>query len=307
LAGTKSLGDYVISKRSPSTQQRSVKKLKEIEVRNQTELDAAIKSDHFPICIGSKYFGIYDSATVRAYDSATVTAYDSATVRAYGSATVRAYDSATVRAYDSATVRAYGSATVRAYDSATVTAYDSATVTASGSATVTASGSATVTAYDSATVRAYDSATVTASGYVPVIVKAKHKCKITGGRVIEFPLLDTIEKWCEFYGLEIVDGIVTLYKAVGDDYKSARGADYSPGNSPVASDWDGGIQECGKGLHFSPNPMMTLEFVYDSKKFCGCPVKVSELSVHPNGEYPQKVKAKGCGPCFEVNIDGEPI
>ena len=31
-----------------------------------------------------------------------------------------------------------------------------------------------------------------------------------------------------------------------------------------------------------------------------------EIAVHPDGMYPDKVKAPRCGPCFEVDLDGSP-
>lgn len=41
-------------------------------------------------------------------------------------------------------------------------------------------------------------------------------------------------------------------------------------------------------------------------RFVACPVKVSEIAVHPNGMYPDKVKAPGCvGKVWECDIDGE--
>jgi hypothetical protein len=85
-----------------------------IEVRTQSELDAALdaaKAYDIIAIVGGSWLEVSrlpksDSATVTASDSATVGASGSATVRAYGSATVRAYDSATVTASDSATVTA---------------------------------------------------------------------------------------------------------------------------------------------------------------------------------------------------------
>ena len=108
--------------------------------------------------------------------------------------------------------------------------------------------------------------------------------------------------------LTIVNGVVVLYKGVGTDYKSIRGGDYTPGTKPEAYDWDGGKQECGRGLHFSPSPMHTLEFNSCVKKFIACPVKAKDIVIHPDGQFPQKVKAKCCcAPVWEVDIDGNRI
>jgi hypothetical protein len=256
-----------------------------VEVTNQKELDAAVKAGHGVIVKGS----------------ATVRACDSATVEAWGSATVRACDSATVRAWGSATVRAWGSATVRACDSATVEAW--------GSATVEAWGSATVEACDSATVRAYDSATVRCSGPSVAVHRHSRKATIEGGTVLDALPPSTVEAWLERNGLAAADGVVVLFKAVRDGWRSKNGGVYVPGTVPVAEDWDGGRAECGGGLHFSPRPWMALSFDWEARLYVGCPVSVSDIRSPQEGDaYPAKVKARGCcGPVFEVDLDGNPI
>ncbi len=55
--------------------------MSKIEVRNQSELDAALKKakpTDWIVCVGDGRFEIYGSAKVRAYDSAQVRASDSA-------------------------------------------------------------------------------------------------------------------------------------------------------------------------------------------------------------------------------------
>ena len=192
----------------------------------------------------------------------------------------------------SATVRAYGSATVRAYGSATVTACDFATVTA----------------YDSATVRAYGSATVTASKFVAV---TKHSIytKIDGGVIIDVTgACNTPTNWCDFYGIKVKDGIAIVFKGVDGNYRSPRGFDYSPGSTPIAPDWDGGKIECGQGLHFSPRPEMVREFIIAPDHIMACPVRLSDMAVYGQGQYPQKCKALGCcAPIWEVDIEGNKI
>ena len=188
----------------------------------------------------------------------------------------------------------------RAFGSATVWAFDSATVRASGSATVLASGSATV--------RAFDSATVRASKYVTVIITGG-AVKAEGGIHVHIPKLTTVEGWCEFYGLTIEGGIVTLYKGLDESFGSSRGMTYTPGSVPVAPDWDDGVAECGGGLHFSPRPFMALQFAPDAKRFVACPVAVADIRQPQEGDtYPEKVKASRCaGPVYEVTIDGDRV
>ncbi len=191
----------------------------------------------------------------------------------------------------------------------TVTARGNSTVTAWGNSTVTAWENSTVTAWENSTVTARGNSTVTATSWV-AIHKLSPLVKITGGIVIEPPQLSTPQVWCDFYGIEVTDGVAIVFKGVMDDFHTSgsyRFA-YLPGTTPTAPDWDGGKQECGKGLHFSPHPQMTLEFQSDAKRFLACPVALSDMSVHPDGTYPQKCKAKGlCAPCWEVDRNGNPI
>ena len=153
------------------------------------------------------------------------------------------------------------------------------------------------------------SAQVTASRYVAVTTHGT-RVRVVGGFVIETPLLDTAEKWCEFHGVEVKRGIAILFKAVEDDWRGSHktAVTYKPGSVPKAPDWDGGVVECGGGLHFSPRPVMALQFCPEATKYVACPVRLSEIVMHPNGQYPEKVKAPGCcGKVYEVNIDGERI
>ena len=204
------------------------------------------------------------------------------------------------------TVAATGSATVTAYGSATVRAYGSATVTATDSATVRASGSATVRAYGSATVRAYDSATVRATPHVAVHLHSA-SVDISGGVVIDVskPILDPAD-WCAYHGVTVSKaGVATLYKAVGDDYLSTWGGDYTPGTKPSDPDWYDD-NKCGHGLHFSPTPGQALAYMRNATRFVEVGVKVTELCPIPGGtakcKAPRVVRA-----CREVDIDGTRI
>ena len=190
--------------------------------------------------------------------------------------------------------------------SATVAAFGSATVRASGSATVRASGSATVRAYGSATVTAYDSATVRATPHVAVHLHSA-SVDISGGVVIDVskPILDPAD-WCAYHGVTVSKaGVATLYKAVGDDYLSAWGGDYTPGTKPSDPDWYDD-NKCGHGLHFSPTPGQALAYMRNATRFVEVGVKVTELRPIPGGtakcKAPRVVRA-----CREVDIDGTRI
>ena len=183
----------------------------------------------------------------------------------------------------------------------------SQSVTASGSASVTASGSASVRAWGSASVTASDSASVTATTQVPVLIMST-KVKADGGVQINYKTPTTATEWLANYGVKPARGIAILYKGVNDEYKSEYGGVYTPGTKPVAKDWDGGKEECGGGFHFSPHPALTLKFAPNAKRFVACPIKVSEIAVHKDARYPDKIKApRVYGEIYEVDINGERI
>jgi len=302
------------------------------EVRTQAELDTVLADGNVvPVCVGNGLFWAYGSvrvvasgsvrvvasgsARVEACGSASVVVSGSVRVVASGSASVVASGSARVEACGSASVVAFGSVSVVAFDSASVEAFGSVSVEAFGSVSVeafgsvrvVASGSVSVEAYDSARVEACGSASVRASEYVPVQVQKRwdRGVTVTGGVLIEIPVPTTAEEWCDFYGVQVEDGVATLFKAVRDDYSSSRGGDYTPGVIPVAQDWDGGKQECGGGLHFSPRPWMACEFDPEATRFVACPVALVDIAVHADAVMPQKVKARGCcGPVYECDRDG---
>ena len=242
--------------------------MKNVKCSTQMELDTALKNPE-----------VWPELVGRGYfkvsGSATVTAYDSAQVTASGSATVRAYDSAQVTAYNSATVRAY--------DSAQVTAYNSAQVTA------------------------YDSAQVTASKYV-AITKIGGKVKATGGVQIDYQSPQSLAEWFEEYAVAPADGIAILYKAVGSDFKSESGGDYTPGTTPKSDAWNT-TKECGQGLHFCGTPHHALGFYLGAKRFVACPVAVDSIAFTANGNYPTKVKAPCvvAPGCYEVDINGKKL
>ena len=134
------------------------------------------------------------------------------------------------------------------------------------------------------------------------------KAKVKGGTRVHVKIKNA-KDWCDYYGLTVAKGIAVLFKAVNNEYRTNHSNWlYQPGTTPTAPDWDGGKQECGCGLHFSPSPAMALEFNTNATKFIACPVRLKDIAIHPDGEYPQKCKAKGCcAPVWEVNRHGEKV
>jgi hypothetical protein len=150
--------------------------------------------------------------------------------------------------------------------------------------------------------------------YAAIVLGVHDKAKpnIPGAIILETPKIETSADWCDYYGAKVEDDVAILFKAVDDDYSTGnargKGIFYTPGSQPEAPDWDGGKAECGGGLHFSPHPVIALQFNDGATKFVACPVALSDIVVHKNASYPNKIKApRVCAPVFEVDRDGEPV
>ena len=267
-----------------------------IRVTNQTEFEKALKANGSEIHLADN--GIYSISTGE--HLIIVDAGFSPTVVAWGSSspTVEAWESSSPRvvARESSSPRvvAWGSSSPR------VVAWGSS------SPTVEARGSSSprVVAWESSSQRG------SVGKFAVIVGQALDRAKINipGLIVLPTPKIETASDWCDYYGVSVEGDIAILYKAVGDDYRSHRGFLYQPGTRVECQDWDGGKEECGGGLHFSPSPGAALNFNPDAKRFMACPVALADIVVHKNAEYPAKIKAqRSCGPCLEVDIDGNRI
>ena len=151
------------------------------------------------------------------------------------------------------------------------------------------------------------SLSVIAAATVAIVVLGGHP-KIKGGGFIQRIDISTPREWCDYYGVDVRGGFALLGKIVGENYVSKCGCRYPVGGALAAPDWDGGQAECGGGLHFSPTPEMAREFDPSGSHRLICPVLLADMAVHPDGEYPQKCKARAVtSPLWEVDARGEPI
>ena len=149
---------------------------------------------------------------------------------------------------------------------------------------------------------------VIAAATVAIVILAG-KPDIAGGGFVQRIDRSTPAAWCEHYGVEVHADVAILFKGTRPDFRSPRGTSYAPGTIPEAPDWDGMARECGGGLHYSPSPGHTKEFI-DEKgtRLLACPVALADFVVHPDGRYPQKVKArKQRVSAWEVDIHGKPV
>ena len=193
-----------------------------------------------------------------------------------------------------------------------IVARGSSHVVARGSSHVVARGSSHVVAWGSVQIRAVHAVSVVSHSKFVVVTQQHPAAQITGpATVIPVPPILTATDWIVYYGAqpsEDQDDTVILYKAVRDNYCSSHGFLYEPGTLPQAPDWDGGKDECGGGLHFCATPLSCLCFDIDATRFVACPVRISDIVVHQNPVYPQKIKAPGlCAPCWEVDRYGNAL
>jgi hypothetical protein len=282
-------------------------------VSTQNELDVALATPapHEIWICGTGDFVLRDSAQhfVRATDTSHVVARESSHVEARGSSHVVARGSSHVVAWGSSHVVARESSHVEAWESSHVVAWESSHVEARESSHVEAWESSHVVAWGAVLVRARDRANVKAASTLIVIMNHATTTSIEGGTVVQVPPVTTAEAWCDYYGVEVQDGIAMVYKAVNDAYRSGYDFPYTPGSIPVASDWDGGRAECGGGLHFSPTPIAAKDFNNGATRFLACPVRLTDIRApKANDSHPSKIKASGCcGPVVEVDLWRQPM
>jgi len=293
-----------------------------IEVRSQRELEAALArtsngNAELIVCAGGAHYTLRgnSTATLRGNSTATLWGNSTATLRGnstatlWGNSTATLWGNSTATLWGNSTATLWGNSTATLRGNSTATLRGNSTATLWGNSTATLRGNSTATLRGNAAARAFDWTTVESKSPSAVLLSHSDEVNVVGDpRQLAMQNPQSVAEWLEFYGIEVEDGVAILYKAVGRNYHSRNGIHYTPGSEPVAPDWDGGVRECGGGLHFSPHPQFALDFRPDAEHFLACPVKVEDIAFHPNGNYPQKVKARGlCGPAVEVNGDGEAI
>ncbi len=184
--------------------------------------------------------------------------------------------------------------------------------TVSGSSRVTAYDSSQVAAYNSSQVTAYNSSQVRATPYVAV-TRHGTDARVEGGVLIQVPRITNPEAWLEYYGIRPRRGIVTLYKAVDDQYRSRWVRDgmrvaYMPGSMPEAPDFDPAPRDCGAGLHACVSPALARDYYPEATHYVAIPVRVSDLGYpDPDGDLRKIRFRRAAKPVYEVDIHGEPV
>jgi hypothetical protein len=269
-----------------------------VDVSTQAEFDAETKKgNHVRVRVG--FYVARENSSVAARENSSVEAWGNSSVEAWGNSSVAARENSSVVAWENSSVVARENSSVEAWENSSVVAWENSSVVARGNSSVEAWGNVFV--------RLFSALKVRASAHVVIMKHGKAK-SVRGGVRVDAMKIKSAADWCELYGAKVVRGVVTLFKALDEDFTSLHGARYAPGDKPEATDWDGGEAECGGGLHFSPSPGAAKRFHYTAKKFAACPVKLTDIVVHPNGRYPEKVKApRVCKPCYEVDEHGNKV
>jgi len=272
--------------------------MSQIKVTTQTELDAVIKAGNIAVCVsgyfvlwGSSYAVLRGSSHAELRGSSYAVLRDSSHAELWGSSHSELRDSSHAELWDSSHAELWGSSHAELWGSSHAVLQDSSHAEAFGNVFI----------------RLFSCLKIKAGRHVVIIDHGENKSKITGGIIIKAYKPKTALQWCLHWGVKAEKKIAILFKGVGEKYMSVKGGNYTPKTIPVALDWDGGKAECGGGLHFSPLPKMTRQFCAPVK-YIACPVALEDIAVHPDGEYPEKVKARGCcAPVWEVNENGVKI
>ena len=291
------------------------------EVHTQAELDAAIAAKETTIKIGNTrgaWLTLKDmpqGSRVDANQGSLVYAYQGSLVYAHQGSRVDAHQGSLVDANQGSLVDAHQGSRVYAYQGSRVDAHQGSRVYAYQGSRVDAYRGSRVDAKSLSTIWGYDQAEIHAASRAIVIVPTGHKPTIVGDCIHVSPLtISTVKQWCAENNAEIHGkgkaAYVLLGKAVDDKFQSPKGGDYTPdGKKRVAADWDGGLVECGHGLHFcATSGESRARFYPEATKGVACKVYLRDIAKPKlNAEYPEKVKARACTPLYECDWDNEKI
>ena len=157
------------------------------------------------------------------------------------------------------------------------------------------------------TLNLFSGSTARAGKYTAVFLHSQNVSMDGQGNVIDLTDVDLNDpaSWCEFHGVEVVDGIAVVYKAVDQGFRSHHGADYTPGSTPEAADWNTD-RHCGNGLHFGATPSQALATAatdIPQPRFLRCGVRLDEMVC-----LGDKIKARRVvTACAEVDQTGDLI
>ena len=191
------------------------------------------------------------------------------------------------------------------------TLWENASATLRGDASATLRGNSRAELWGNASAELWENSRATLSRFT-VAWRHSPLAKATGtGHVIDVTdaVLSAPDAWAEYHGVEVINGIATVYKALHDHYGTDRpgwrGA-YAPGKAPEAPDWRDDAS-CGGGLHFSPTPRQASYYLRGATRWVKAGVELATLRPILDGGAPKCKVPKVVVPCVEVDINGDPV
>lgn len=262
---------------------------KEIIIIRQRKGSNVTTWDSIVVARDNSFVEARGNSLIYAYETSSVIAQENSSVIAWRKSTVSARENSSIEAYENSSVTAWENSFVVAYGNSPIVAYENSSVVAYGNSFVETYEKSSVEAYENSSVVAHGNSTVTACGNAQ-IVKRSDTANLTvsgNARIVKLP--ETPQEYCDFYGIDVTDGNVILYKAVRDNYASFHDANfvYSIGETKT-NECDPSTKEvCSYGLHVS-HLHWAIKFGRQNGKFkiLKCAVPIDEIVVpkHTDGK-----------------------
>ena len=247
------------------------------------------------------------SAELRDDASATLWGNSSATLKGNARATLKGNARATLR--DDASAELWGNSSATLWGTSRAELWDDTSAELRDDASATLGGNARATLWGNSSATLWGNSRAELSRFTVARLHSS-SAKATGtGHIIDVSdaVLSAPDAWAEYHGVEVINGIATVYKALHDHYGTDRpgwrGA-YAPGKAPEAPDWRDDAS-CGGGLHFSPTPRQASEYLLGATRWVKVGVDLATLRPILNYGTPKCKAPKVVVPCVEVDINGE--
>jgi hypothetical protein len=175
------------------------------------------------------------NSSVVAWGNSSVVAWENSSVEAWGNSSVEAWGNSSVVAWENSSVVAWENSSVVAWENSSVVAWENSSVEARGNSSVEGQGNAQIC-------QCSDAAKIQAVG---------------NSRIVWLPR--SVEEYCGFYGIKVLDGNAVLYKATikkGSKYHSSHDNQftYEIGETKEHNCDPRTDRDCSFGLHVAHMP-----------------------------------------------------
>lgn len=289
-----------------------------IVCKSQEELEAARREKSIVLSGGN--FNVSEG-TYEAQDFATVAARGTSCVKLCSRTSGTGSESAHIVALSGASYHVQDNAEAEAYAGSSGSCSIGGVIRAKGvcSLTVDCGGIAyigegvvaccmrdgTVYARNFSQVTSKEGSKVFASRFAVVYVEPG--AEVDGGVQIIVKPPTNGKEWAEDYGA-VIDGDTLIVAKASYEYgATTNGVVYEVGKVVIAPDWDGGLRECGGGLHFCATHREAREYIAGASRFFWCAIPADEISIIGNPTMPNKIKVSSCYVLAECDINGNVI